>query len=51
MRRAQSFLEYALLVAIALVGLLLTANSLLKTGALRGGFDSHFSVVKEHIGG
>ena len=51
MRRAQSFLEYALLVAVALVGLLLTANSLLKTGALRDGFDNHFSAVKERIGG
>ncbi len=43
-------MEYTLLVAVALIGLLLAANSLLK-GSLMTGFNSHFDTVKSRIGG
>jgi len=49
MKKAQSFLEYTLLVAVALVGLLLAANSLFK-GALMSGFQNHFNTVNTRIG-
>lgn len=50
LRKGQSFLEYTLLVAIALVGLLLAANSLFK-GSLMSGFNSHFDSVQSRITG
>ena len=51
MRRAQSFLEYTLLAAVAVVGLLLAANTLFQNGSLRSSFNSHFDSVKSRIGG
>ena len=50
MRRAQSFVEYTLLVAVALVGLLLTMNLFLK-GTISNSFSRHFDTVKGRIGG
>ena len=48
MRRGQSFVEYTLLAAVALVGLLIVANSFLK-GSVKSGFEEHFNQTKSHI--
>jgi Flp pilus assembly pilin Flp len=50
MRKAQSFVEYTLLVAVALIGLLFTINSFLN-GSIKSGFTSHFDSTKSHITG
>ena len=50
MRRGQSFVEYTLLVAVALIGLLVTIDSFLK-GSIKGSVESHFNQVKTHITG
>jgi Flp pilus assembly pilin Flp len=50
MRKAQSFVEYTLLVAVALIGLLVTANAFLK-GTIKDGFTNHFNTVKSRITG
>jgi Flp pilus assembly pilin Flp len=48
MKRAQSFVEYTLLVAVALIGLLITINSFLK-GDINDSLTSHFNTVKGRI--
>ena len=50
MRRGQSFVEYTLLIAIALIGLLVTVNSFLK-GSIKDSFTNHFNDTKSRIGG
>ncbi|MBU1998955.1 MAG: hypothetical protein KKE64_05615 [Candidatus Omnitrophica bacterium] len=48
--RAQGFVEYALLTAIAIIGLLVTVNSFLK-GSAKNSFNEHFNTAREHIVG
>jgi len=50
MKKGQSFVEYTLLVAVALIGLLATINSFLG-GTLKSTFTSHFGTVKSRITG
>lgn len=50
MKKGQSFVEYTLLVAVALIGLLITINSFLK-GSIKDTFSGHFDQVRGHIGG
>jgi len=50
MKRGQSFVEYTLLVAVALIGMLVTVNSFLK-GTVKDSFTSHFNTVKSYITG
>ncbi|MCX5701251.1 MAG: hypothetical protein NTZ63_06910 [Candidatus Omnitrophica bacterium] len=49
-RQAQSFVEYALLVAVSLVAILIVANSFLN-GSVKNSFVSHFNETKLHITG
>ena len=50
MKRGQSFVEYTLLVAVALIGLLLTLNSFFQ-GSVKDAFSDHFRAVKLRITG
>jgi Flp pilus assembly pilin Flp len=50
MRRGQSFVEYTLLAAVALVGLLIVGKSFLD-GTVKSGFTGHFNETKRHITG
>ena len=52
MKRGQSLVEYTLLVAVALIGLLLTANSFFQgSGSVKDSFSRHFETVKGRITG
>ncbi len=50
MDRGQSFVEYVLLVAVALVGLLITVSTFMQ-GPVKDGFSHHFDTVKTRIVG
>lgn len=50
MKRGQSLVEYTLLVAVALVGLLITVNSFMQ-GSIMNSFSNHFKAVKVRIMG